>query len=115
MDWVQIGTAFGVPMLILCGVGIFVYRQVWPFVVKQLERTQDDRRRERDEFLTALRQRDAELSHIVTEIQSLTLMIRRANENGERLVHGVQSLAVSIKLLRESHQPQIPSGKEHGK
>lgn len=49
--WVQIGTAFGVPMLILAGLAWFVATRVWPVVVKQIEFNQQQQR----EFLTALK------------------------------------------------------------
>jgi hypothetical protein len=37
MDWLQIGATLGVSTVFLIGIGIFVSKQVWPFVVKRIE------------------------------------------------------------------------------
>jgi hypothetical protein len=39
MDWIQIGTTFGVPVLLLIGIAWFVNNKVWPFVVKRIEKS----------------------------------------------------------------------------
>ena len=49
MDWLQIGATLGVSTLFLIGIGLFVYRSVWPFVVKQIEAAQTERTTERNE------------------------------------------------------------------
>lgn len=37
MDWLQIGATLGVSTLFLVGIGVFVAKQVWPFIVKRIE------------------------------------------------------------------------------
>ena len=49
MDWLQIGATLGVSTLFLIGIGLFVYRSVWPFVFKQIEAAQTERTTERNE------------------------------------------------------------------
>lgn len=37
MDWLQIATTLGLPTLFLVAIGVFVAKQVWPFVIKRIE------------------------------------------------------------------------------
>jgi hypothetical protein len=59
MDWIQFGTTFGLPMLILAAAALFVAKSVWPFVTKRIEAGDAERTIERDKFLAALERRDA--------------------------------------------------------
>lgn len=56
--WVQIGTAFGVPMLILAGIAWFVATRVWPVVVEQIKFNQQ----QQQQFLTSLKDINTALS-----------------------------------------------------
>lgn len=54
MDWIQIGSTFGIPVLLLAGIAVFVVRSVWPFVVKRVEQNDERHRLETERFLTTL-------------------------------------------------------------
>jgi len=54
MDWIQIGSTFGIPVLMLIGIAYFTARNVWPFVVKRIEQNDARHQIETDKFLAAV-------------------------------------------------------------
>lgn len=54
MDWIQIGSTFGIPVLLLAGIAFFTVRNIWPFVVKRIEQNDERHRIETERFLTTL-------------------------------------------------------------
>ena len=54
MDWIQIGSTFGIPVLLLFGISYFAIRHVWPFVIKRIEQNDELHRVETEKFLAAL-------------------------------------------------------------
>lgn len=91
MDWLQIGTTLGIPMLILIGIAWFVATKVWPVAVKQIEFNQQQNR----EFLaslaninTALGAQTNTIREQTTAIQTQTESIRGMNRLLETLRRG---------------------------
>ena len=54
MDWIQIGSTFGIPVLLLAGIAYFAVRHIWPFVTKRIEQNDERHRIETEKFLAAL-------------------------------------------------------------
>ncbi len=54
MDWIQIGSTFGVPVLLIAGGAYFGIRMLWPFVVKRIEINDERHKVETERFLAAL-------------------------------------------------------------
>jgi hypothetical protein len=79
MDWIQIGTTFGVPVLLLVGIAWFVNSKVWPFVVTRIE--QSDKRM--GQFVTTLDEIKTNL-RTNTEVAMETLKTVRGERERER-------------------------------
>lgn len=96
MDWLQIGATLGVSTLFLIGIGIFVYRSVWPFVTKQIEQAQTERTAERAER-TIERER-LEASHRLERDKFLDTLntVQRAQTDA------INNLAKTIEAERRS-------------
>ena len=101
MDWVDVGSRFGIPFLMLVGFGWFGVRFVWPFLVKQVEDSKqavsaslESFSKEREGFLEALRDRDHEF---------LEAMSRR-DANQARTAQTLESmLSVLESIERRTH------------
>jgi hypothetical protein len=70
----------GVAIAVALGLAYFVYKAVWPFVVKQVEDSQEARAEERAQFLGALERRDAEFSRMVSALNELTVAVREIQQ-----------------------------------
>jgi hypothetical protein len=57
-QWIEIISKFGIPIAALVGVAYFLLKQVWPFVVAQIEEAQKQRKAEIDKFIETVRARD---------------------------------------------------------
>lgn len=53
-EWMQ----YGWPTVALLGVGLFIYKLGWPFMVRTLERAQEQLLKLTTDFTTALERRD---------------------------------------------------------
>jgi len=71
---------FGTAIAVAVGLAFFGYQAVWPFLVKQVEDSKQQREQERAEFLTALERRDAELAKISTALNDLTGAVRQMQD-----------------------------------
>lgn len=82
MDWVQVGTTFGIPVLILFGLAWFGIKYVWPMVIQQVEYAQQERR----EFLAALKEVNSAISANTDAIKEMARSLERirAVQNRER-------------------------------
>lgn len=58
-QFVDIAGKFGIPVALLGLICWFVARKVWPFVMKQIEEGQTQRKAEIDKFDSTIRTRDA--------------------------------------------------------
>lgn len=72
MDWIEFGRTFGIPVLLLAAMAWFGYKSLWPFIKGQVDAAQQEGRKEREAFMTALERRDQEFSKIVSELNQLT-------------------------------------------
>jgi hypothetical protein len=84
MDWVQIGTTFGVPLLLLAWVAWFVNAKVWPFVEKRIEASDKERAAERDAFLASLNDIKTTLHSNTAATLEVLKEIRRDDRRRER-------------------------------
>ncbi len=66
----------GMAISVALGLSYFGYKAVWPFVVKQVEDSQQQRDQERVLFLSALERRDAEFAKVVSALNDLTVAVR---------------------------------------
>lgn len=76
MDWINIASTFGIPVVIIAAIGWFLVNHVWPFVTNQITSLNSERREERKEFLEALSRRDAELAKVADALDELTTAVR---------------------------------------
>jgi hypothetical protein len=67
----------GVSIATAVGLAYFVYKAVWPFVIKQVEDSKEAREHERGQFLAALERRDAEFAKMVTALNELAIAVRQ--------------------------------------
>lgn len=74
-DWVEIGKVFGLPALLLVGMGLFFYKKVWTFIECQVKDAQQHAAREQSEFIDALKRRDEGFDKIVTNLERLNRSI----------------------------------------
>lgn len=65
----------GVALSVALALAIFLYKAVWPFVVKQVEDSKAARQEERQQFLDALARRDAEFTKLVDAMHALTAAV----------------------------------------
>lgn len=54
MDWLEFFGRYGLPTIILAAISIFFAKNVWPFVVNAWQDQQNERREERNRFITEL-------------------------------------------------------------
>jgi hypothetical protein len=76
MDW-TIATQFGVPFMMLCAGGLFFYKSVWPFMMRQFETAQAASEKAQRDFLTQLDKRDLIAGKQTEAIERLTEEVRR--------------------------------------
>lgn len=82
-DWLDFILKVGVPTAALGGLAYFTVTRIWPFLVKQVEETNNERKSERREFMNALERRDSEFEKVVKALESLSLVVRDFQERDE--------------------------------
>ena len=55
-DWLEIFTRLGVPVAFLLGLVWFLYKAVWPFIVKRFEEAEASRKAEIEKFAQGIRE-----------------------------------------------------------
>lgn len=93
-EWIQVGQAFGLPVLMLAAIGWFLVKHVWPFVTRQVEDAQRVQTLSRNEFLAALDK--IQEAHSKERLGFLEAMERRDREF-ERLATSVNRVLASIE------------------
>lgn len=88
MDYTNAIVSYGVPMIILAAIGIFVYRSGWPFMQEQIRASQQERKEQAAEFMKALERRDAQNAAqnaaIIATLQELVNSVRELKADKER-------------------------------
>lgn len=82
--WIDIASKFGIPLALLLALGWFLAKTVWPFVTKQIEQAQADRKTEIDKFDNTIKTRDA-------------LMVQQWREH----LHALDAMTEQIRGLRD--------------
>lgn len=90
MTWEQILTSYGIPTVILLGIGVFIWKKGWPFAVSQIDRlwkyideannrvqSQQEEfnkvlKEQSDNFIERLKERDKHEAEIAQEIKIIT-------------------------------------------
>ena len=80
-QWIKIAGQFGIPVALLALLAYFLLKHVWPFVTKQIEAAQAERKIEVDKFVETIRARDVLMAETQREtvkaLESMTAEIRR--------------------------------------
>lgn len=97
MDWVQIGSTFGIPVLLLTAIAYFTVRHVWPFVVKQLEVFQEERRQERKAWEEERKVNTMTLQQISVNLVAIAAAIQKINEGQGASTQAIQNIAQRIE------------------
>lgn len=42
-QWIEIASKFGIPVVMVAMLALFIYKQVWPFITKQIEEAKQER------------------------------------------------------------------------
>ena len=63
-QWIEIAGKFGIPVVMLGMLGYFLLKHVWPFVTRQIEAAQAERKIEVDKFVETIRARDVMMAEI---------------------------------------------------
>jgi hypothetical protein len=73
-DWIEVGTRLGVPVAFLLGLVWFLYKAVWPFIVKRFEEAETARKAEIEKFAQGIRESNqthaAVMDKVVAAFQS---------------------------------------------
>lgn len=99
MDWIQIGSTFGIPVLLLFGIAYFAIRHIWPFVVKRIEQNDERHRIETEKFLGALDRLTS------TQAEALAARDRVQAAQNEAINNLTQSIR-ALQQVRGSRQQQ---------
>jgi len=79
-QWIDVASKFGIPVAMLIGLAYFVVRHVWPFVTKQIEDAQSQRKTEIEKFVETIRSRDILMAEGQREhlkaLEAMTMEIR---------------------------------------
>lgn len=100
---------YGLPIVILIMLAIFIKRDVWPFLTLQVQQWQIDRTKERDVFIASLHalQQTAESGHA-----SRAERDRMVNEQLEALAKAVQQVAVLVQHNYNALHLSTPPNKQ---
>lgn len=80
MDVLAAVRDLGMGIAVALGLAFFGYQAVWPFLVKQVEDSKQQREQERAQFLGALERRDAEFGKVVSALNDLTTAVREVQD-----------------------------------
>src|SRR5215213_3025609 len=101
-DWQGIAERFGVSFLILCALGLCIWKMLWPFLTEQINASRQQvektntlleaqlnashsaREKALSEFMNALERRDTEFGKVVEQLENLASLIEGMKENSER-------------------------------
>ena len=71
IDWLAWGERLGVPAIIIIAGGLFFWKGLWPFIVKQLDDCEKRCAKNSADFQVVLEKRDEEFGKVVTALSEL--------------------------------------------
>ena len=96
MDWIQIGSTFGIPVLLLVAIAVFTVRYVWPFAVEQVRAFQEERRQERKAW-------DEERKVFIATLQQINANQAASTHAIEQIVQSIGRIEADAKRRRQQH------------
>lgn len=101
MDTLTAIEKYGLPLVIIALVSLFTKRDIWPFITKQIDQWQADRKVERQQFIDSLKDltRIAETGHAARAERD-----RMLNDQMQHMTSAIAELAIILRELK--HTPQ---------
>ena len=95
-SWISIAKIYGPLGLIVLALASFLYKTIWPFVVKQIEDSKADRKVELE---TAKAERKEEIAKFVETIRARDVLMADIQE---RHVKAIEAIAVEIRGMNKA-------------